>query len=260
MTRDGGPRALTLDLWHTLLYLEPEDEEAYMTAQMDLATSILDAAPVVDPTASAKEADLRRAFERVYGEAVAASQRGESVGPSQQIEEAGRRTGRHPRASEYFERLKELVARTPFRPAPGAVAALRRLRQLGWRTALVSNTVGEPGEALRPILEEMGYRDVIDAEVFSDERPWTKPSPEIFRVALSAVGVPPARAVHVGDGWVDIEGARRAGLRAGILYTGLQRYGRRYLEMFLSEGWADPPTPYRVNSWSEMPEMVERLV
>ena len=42
-----------------------------------------------------------------------------------------------------------------------------------------------------------------------------KPDPAIFRSASSALGVAPAATVHAGDGLVaDVEGARRAGLRA----------------------------------------------
>jgi len=254
------PRLLSLDLWHTLVYLEPEAEEAYMRAQVDLAASVLEqstrrpGAPVTD------DGVLRSAFEQVYAEAVVASQAGRSVTPSMQITEAGQRTGRSPDPRAYLQGLRGLVATTRFLPAPGAVTALTELREEGWGTAVVSNTVGEPGSALRPVLQRMGFEPLVDAYVFSDEEPWTKPAPEIFREAVGRAHASPERTVHVGDGWVDIEGARRAGLRAGVLYTGLQRYGRRYRELFLPEGWSEPVTPYRAASWVEVPGVVRSLV
>ena len=255
-----GRRLLSLDLWHTLVYLDPEAEEAYMRGQIDLAVQLLSDAPLSGPSGKASPDGLRDTFEAVYAAAVAASQEGRSVPPSAQIVEAGRRTGRSPDPRGYIEGLCELVARTPFQTAPGAVPVLRALREDGWATAVVSNTVGEPGEALRPVLGRMGYDDLVDAWVFSDEEPWTKPSPEIFRAALDRLGIDRQRTVHVGDGWVDIEGARRARLRAGILYTGLQRYGHRYRELFLPAGWSEPETPYRVDRWSELPGVLQTIL
>jgi len=229
-----------------------------MRAQVDLATDVLAAAPTTG-AAAGHGVPLRPAFEEVYAAAVAASQAGRSVSPARQILEAGARTGRAPEASTYLNGLASLVDRTPFTVASGAVEVVQRLREEGWATALVSNTVGEPGKALLPVLRRLGVESLIDAFVFSDEGPWTKPSPEIFREALERLGGAPERAVHVGDGWVDIEGARRANFRAGILYTGLQHYGKKYRQLFLPEGWSNPSTPYRFRDWSELPGLLAGL-
>jgi HAD superfamily hydrolase (TIGR01509 family) len=254
-----GRRLLCVDLWHTLVYLEPGPEERYMREQVDLACAVLSEARALPGRAPSPRSALRPTFEAVYAEAVVASQQGRSVTPAAQIAEAGRRTGRIPDKGEYVDQLAELLRGTDFRRAPHAVEVLRGLREDGWRTALVSNTVGEPGASIRPVLERMGLTELLDVLVFSDELPWTKPAPEIFLRATERSRVAPERTVHVGDGWVDIEGARRAGLRAGVLYTGLQHYGRRYRELFLPQGWADPATPYRVQSWPELPELLASL-
>jgi len=51
-----------------------------------------------------------------------------------------------------------------------------------------------------------------------------KPDPAIFRAALSALGVAPSAALHAGVGPVaDVEGARRAGLRAVLVDRGDHR-------------------------------------
>jgi putative hydrolase of the HAD superfamily len=51
---------------------------------------------------------------------------------------------------------------------------------------------------------------VLDSFVVGVE----KPDPAIFHRALEVLGVPPERAIHVGDtGWADVAGARAAGVR-----------------------------------------------
>jgi putative hydrolase of the HAD superfamily len=58
--------------------------------------------------------------------------------------------------------------------------------------------------------------DLIDADVYTSEIPWTKPAPEAFRAAMDAVGVAdPSRCVYVGDRlFDDVWGAHNAGMRA----------------------------------------------
>jgi putative hydrolase of the HAD superfamily len=61
-----------------------------------------------------------------------------------------------------------------------------------------------------------GVAELLDAEVYTSEIPWTKPHPEAFRTALAALGhSDPRRAVFVGDRlWDDIHGAQQTGMRA----------------------------------------------
>jgi FMN phosphatase YigB (HAD superfamily) len=254
------PSAVTMDLWHTLLYLKPEAEEAYMDAQMDLAADVLDEAPPQPGAAVRSRDDLRGIFEEVYAEAVASAQEGISVTPAVQLARAAERGGRNARPDAYVDGLRRLVAGTPFRIAPAALRTVTLLRERGWRTAVISNTIGEPGETLRPILKSMGFDSLIEEYLFSDELPWTKPDPAIFLEALRRLGVAAANAVHVGDGWSDMEGARRAGMRARILYTGLQSYGARYQALFLPAGWASPPADYRIDTLAALPTLADRLL
>jgi FMN phosphatase YigB (HAD superfamily) len=64
----------------------------------------------------------------------------------------------------------------------------------------------------------------------------------------------------VGDGWSDIEGARRAGLRAGVLFTGLSNYGSSYRKLFLGPSKGPPEARYRVERLDEVPELADRLL
>ncbi|MGB6500059.1 MAG: HAD family hydrolase [Thermoplasmata archaeon] len=255
----SAPAAITLDLWHTLVYLTPQDEEAYMLSQMDLATTVLEQAAELPGASLRPRAELHKIFQAVYGEAVAASQRGESVPPPEQLVRAAERGGRVAETEVYLEGLRRLVAATPFKLGPGALETLREIRSRGWRTAVISNTVGEPGATLRPTLRAMGFDDLVEEWVFSDEHPWTKPSPQIFHEALGRLGVAPQRAVHVGDGWPDIEGPRRAGMRGAVLYTGLQTYGAQYQALFLPPGWESPKAEYQIHRLEALPGIAERL-
>jgi HAD superfamily hydrolase (TIGR01509 family) len=242
------------------VYLTPEAEEAYMNAQMELATDILEGAPARPGSPPATRTELRGSFETAYRQAVTASQRGESVPPAVQLARAAERSGRNPPTDTYLEGLRRLVARTPFELGPGALEALRAVRERGLRTAVISNTVGEPGATLRPMLRAFGFDSLVETYVFSDELPWTKPDPAIFREALRRIGVEPGRAVHVGDGWPDIEGPRRAGMRGAVLYTGLQTYGAQYQALFLPPGWESPKAEHRIDRLEELPELVDRLL
>jgi putative hydrolase of the HAD superfamily len=104
----------------------------------------------------------------------------------------------------------------PPAPMPGAIEALRALSARGVRLGIVSNTGRTPGVVLRRILERhdmLRYFDAL-AIAYSDEVGFRKPDPRIFRRALDALGVPPARALHVGDNPdADVAGAQRIGMR-----------------------------------------------
>ncbi len=229
-------RALTLDLWHTLVYIDPESEEQYMRRQVEIAVAALEAAPPTPGSTANGPADFQGAFEEAYTAAVAASQRGLSVSPAAQIEQAGRRVGRQPDLPAYLATLHELVGTLRFQPAPDVTDVLRTLKDGGWSLGVVSNTVGEPGTSLEPMLRRLGFFDLISTWVFSDQQPWTKPAAEIFHLAADRLGVPVSQTAHVGDGWVEIAGAQRAGMAAAFLFTGLQQYGERYRRLFLPAG------------------------
>jgi len=104
-----------------------------------------------------------------------------------------------------------------WRARPGAHEALRRLRELGLATGVVSNFDGRlPG-----ILAGLGLAERLDVVMLPGEARAAKPDPRIFALALARLRVPPSAAVFVGDDRArDLEGARAAGL-AAIDATGL---------------------------------------
>jgi HAD superfamily hydrolase (TIGR01509 family) len=97
---------------------------------------------------------------------------------------------------------------------PAARPALEALSDRGYTLAVVSNTMRTPGTTLRKLLDRYGLLGLFKHTTFSDEVGVRKPAPEIFALALRAVGADARTAVHVGDDLVlDVEGARAAGMR-----------------------------------------------
>jgi putative hydrolase of the HAD superfamily len=91
-------------------------------------------------------------------------------------------------------------------------ALLRRL-QPHFRLAVVSNFDYTPTAI--GILRTAGVLDLFAAVIVSDEVGWRKPRPDIFRRALAATAVDPARTLFVGDrADIDVEGAHRVGMDA----------------------------------------------
>jgi putative hydrolase of the HAD superfamily len=95
-----------------------------------------------------------------------------------------------------------------FRPLDGVTTALERLRAAGLALACVSNW----DVSLAGHLERAGLARFFTEIVTSAEAGAAKPAPEIFRVALERLGVPAGRALHIGDGDGDRDGAAAAGL------------------------------------------------
>lgn len=96
---------------------------------------------------------------------------------------------------------------------PDTLDTLRRVRALGLRTALVSNSY-YTSDVRAPLLTALGLsEDLFDTVVLSSDIMRPKPRPEPFQRALAALGLTAAEAVFVGDNLdADIRGAKAVGL------------------------------------------------
>ncbi len=101
-----------------------------------------------------------------------------------------------------------------FRAAPGMFGVLRRAREHGLRTALLSNSWG--GE-----YERDGWDDLFDAVVISGEVGLRKPDAEIYLLTADRLGIDPRRCVFVDDLAINVRGAARAGM-VGVHHTDLE--------------------------------------
>ena len=94
--------------------------------------------------------------------------------------------------------------------------ALRRLGALGMRLAIVSNADGNAEQRLRDdAICQVGPGRGASVEAIFDSTVVgvAKPDPRIFELALEALAVPAASAIHVGDTpGADVDGAHAAGV------------------------------------------------
>lgn len=105
--------------------------------------------------------------------------------------------------------------RAVYRPRPEMFDLVARLRNKGYRTALLSNTE-------QPCVrhyEKLGY-DHFDVSVFSCVEGVTKPDRRIYERTVKRLRVSGPQAVFIDDRPVFIEGARKAGLQA-LLFKGI---------------------------------------
>jgi putative hydrolase of the HAD superfamily len=113
------------------------------------------------------------------------------------------------------ERAEGLVQRlfAGVGPDEPMVQAVRRARESGIRTGLISNSWGGT------TYDQVAMDDLFDAVVISGEVGLHKPEPEIFELGAERVGLPPAECVFVDDLRENCAGAEAVGMTA-ILHRG----------------------------------------
>ena len=111
----------------------------------------------------------------------------------------------------FFDELYRLFSQpTVWRLYPECLNVLQTLRQRGYTVGVISNW----DVRLLDLLRGLGLMDCVQHVSISAVVGWEKPHGNIFAHALDAVGVAPARAVHVGDSLhADVHGARQAGMQ-----------------------------------------------
>lgn len=120
-------------------------------------------------------------------------------------------------------------------PIPGSLEAIAALKQTGYLVAVCTNQAGVgrglmSRAALDRIHERMaatlaGLGVVLDGLRFCPHRPeddctCRKPRPGMLSATMDDLGVPPSRAVYVGDTLKDVQAAQAAGCRAVLVRTG----------------------------------------
>ena len=97
--------------------------------------------------------------------------------------------------------------------------ALRRVREAGLKTAVISNA----NEDVTIICVHFGFATLMDLIVTSALVGYEKPDPRTFQAAYESLGIAPERALHIGDQpKSDVAGALGVGMRAALI----DRYAR----------------------------------
>ena len=133
------------------------------------------------------------------------------------------------------------------REIPGATTLFRRLRDAGVRVAL---DTGFDRAIVDAIIERLGWQDVVDDSIASDEVEHGRPAPDMIRALMKRAGVTdPARVAKLGDSVSDIE----EGLNAGCGFVGAIVNIRT--EPFV----ASYPSVIPVHSLAALPESLARV-
>jgi len=100
---------------------------------------------------------------------------------------------------------------------PHAAELVRTCHDLGLRTVLATSS---PADELAHHRRVLDVDDALDAATGSDDVEASKPSPDVFVVAMEAGGLDPARTLVVGDSVWDIRAADAAGVGCIALESG----------------------------------------
>ena len=104
-----------------------------------------------------------------------------------------------------------VTPRVPQLLYPGVRDGLAELKRSDLRLAVVT---GKAQDGADSTIEAAGLKDLIEVVLGYTSVPNPKPAPDIALLALEKLGVAPADSVMVGDSTIDLEMARRAGIRS----------------------------------------------
>ena len=102
------------------------------------------------------------------------------------------------------------------RPYAGVEAAIEAARR-GARVTMLTN---KPLHHTARIVEALGWAPLFDEVVGGDNPLGRKPQPDVLLAMMTAAGVTAAQAMLVGDSKVDLDTARRAGVRCCLVSFG----------------------------------------
>jgi beta-phosphoglucomutase len=108
--------------------------------------------------------------------------------------------------NHYNELIKSMSAKDLL---PGALAALKSVRELGLKTALASVS-----KNASTIIERLGITNLFDYIVDANFIKNGKPDPEIFLKAAKELHVPPNECIGVEDAVVGVQAIKSAGMYA----------------------------------------------
>ncbi len=193
-------------------------------------------------------------LERLYWDAAAPGRPTEGIRPLLDfLAAAGIRTGVISNRLSFSLPGPELErlywdAAAPGRPTEGIRPLLDFLAAAGIRTGVISN-LSFSGDALRERLDRLLPNHRFEFILATSEYVFRKPSPRIFRLALTMAGLEPDEVWYCGDNPVcDIDGAAACGIQP-VWYTGARS--------FLWSPDGDPTAPHlSLDRWSDFPALL----
>ena len=117
-------------------------------------------------------------------------------------------------STDHLQRVVDFETRMWLRVNPHALELAREIKAGGVRTAILSNM---PHDLLGELRKSFDWLNEFEVQIWSCEHGVVKPAPEIYRLCLNALGCEPHRTLFFDDRPNNVEGARRAGMKAHLL-------------------------------------------
>jgi len=261
-------RCVTFDLWETLIFDDPEKDDArgqmrYEGVQKVLSEHGIELA--VD--------HLKRGYEESAPILQTSWDRNEEVSIIDQIRlivklAAGRDvTFDHSWMPQLEEAYVDPILDISPKLTSEASSVLEAVKTRGYKVGLISNTGRSPGSALRQLLDRYGVLKFFDATVFSNEVNRRKPDRIIFDRAARFLNAECKEIIHVGDNpEADFWGARNAGMSGLLLEQTLPNSARwppNSLFALARENWCSTGSAIdpllRVKSLAEALDRIDSL-
>jgi putative hydrolase of the HAD superfamily len=98
---------------------------------------------------------------------------------------------------------------------PGVPEMLAELKE-SYKLGIITNYMDGP--TCRKVFEKLGYNEIFDSLVVSEELGYVKPAQVLFETALKETGSKPQNSVMVGDTYAaDVVGGNLAGMKTVLV-------------------------------------------
>ena len=116
-------------------------------------------------------------------------------------------------STQHVQGVVDFETQMWLRVNPQALELAREIKAGGVRTAILSNM---PHDLLGELRKTFDWLDEFEVQVWSCEHGVIKPDPAIYRLCLDALGCESQRTLFFDDRPNNVEGARRAGMKAHL--------------------------------------------
>jgi phosphoglycolate phosphatase len=113
--------------------------------------------------------------------------------------------------------IKALKSKGGVKLLPGALSVLKFLKGQGYKLAIASN---RPTKFTRIILKELGVLAFFNVVLCADKADRPKPYPDILWAIAKRLNLKKEEVLYVGDMTIDVNCAKRAGVRVVAVATG----------------------------------------
>jgi putative hydrolase of the HAD superfamily len=215
-TQESGIRAVTFDLWETLLFEEDGSDLQRRAIRRNRLTQLLNGFGL-----GVSVEEVETALKETIADLVKIWDKNKDVPHLDVIriffKYASR--GRFSLKSEWLDELSKAYVSPLFEVPPylnpDVGEVLQWLIEEKKRVGIICNTGMTPGAELRRFLSQAGVAKYFRVMIFSNEVGVRKPDRTIFTLTAKALNTRPRQIVHIGDNLkTDVWGAKNASFRA----------------------------------------------